>query len=318
MSENVKYQLFEKSPFESLPSLQTQPQSQSQSQNEIEYHIKLFEESVTKYVNQYHPKLFILTPCFGSVCYADYTASLLDTLELFRKFNIPIGVQFCKNDSLVSRARNNLIAKALYNKEITHVMFIDNDIGWDPYSILKLLISDKPIIAGIYPLKNYNWNKLVKDPLNPYNSNVIQSWIDKKNASQLNGYVNDEDIVQFNLLNYNVNYLSSNVEIENNLTKVRHAATGFMMIQRNVIEKMFKAFPSTKYTDDVGFLKPEENEYAYALFDCGVENNHYYSEDWLFCHRWQKMGGDVWIDVSINLSHTGIEVYKGCYMTNLM
>jgi hypothetical protein len=90
------------------------------------------------------------------------------------------------------------------------------------------------------------------------------------------------------------------------------------MIQRNVIEKMFKAFPSTKYTDDVGFLKPEENEYAYALFDCGVENNHYYSEDWLFCHRWQKMGGDVWIDVSINLSHTGIEVYKGCYMTNLM
>ena len=321
MSENVKYQLFEQSLFEPQQSENINLNEnliQPKNENEIEDASKMFEETVRNYVSIYKPNLVILTPCFGSVCYADYTASLLETVGLLRHFDIEVSVQFCKNDSLVSRARNNLIAKALHLKDTTHVMFIDNDIGWDPACILKLLIANKPIVAGIYPLKNYDWQKLLKDPLNPYNSNVIQSWITKKNNSQLKNFFDDEHVIQFNLLKYNVNYLNNYLEIENNLTKVKHAPTGFMMIQRNVIEKMMQAFPSTKYADDVSFLKPEENEFAYALFDCGVEDNHYYSEDWLFCHRWQRMGGDVWIDVSINLTHTGIEVYKGCYMMNLI
>jgi hypothetical protein len=90
------------------------------------------------------------------------------------------------------------------------------------------------------------------------------------------------------------------------------------MIKRNTIEKMMEAFPSTKYVDDVHFLKPDENEFAYALFDCGVEDGHYYSEDWLFCHRWTKMGGEIFIDVSINLTHTGVEDYQGSYIASIL
>jgi hypothetical protein len=232
--------------------------------------------------------------------------------------NIPLKIEFCKNDSLVSRARNNLIARAMTDKDATHFLFIDNDISWDPADILKLLIADKDLVGGIYPLKNYDWEKLVKDPQNPYNSNVVQSWIQKKNDSQLKSMISDAGMVQFNLLRYNINYLSSTLEIQNNLTKVRHLATGFMMIRRKVIDTMMKAFPSTKYVDDVNFLKPEENDMAYALFDCGVEEGHYFSEDWLFCHRWSKMGGEIYVDVSINLTHTGIEDYRGCYVSTII
>ena len=81
---------------------------------------------------------------------------------------------------------------------------------------------------------------------------------------------------------------------------------------------MSRAFPSAKYTDDVGFLQGEENDYAFALFDCGVEEGHYCSEDWLFCSRWSKMGGDTWIDVTINLNHSGVEDFKGCYLASLL
>ena len=91
-----------------------------------------------------------------------------------------------------------------------------------------------------------------------------------------------------------------------------------MMIKRATIAKMFEAFPSTKYVDDVSFLRPEENVNAYALFDCGVEDGHYYSEDWMFCSRWSKMSGEIWTDVSINLSHIGIEKYNGCYLATLI
>ena len=91
-----------------------------------------------------------------------------------------------------------------------------------------------------------------------------------------------------------------------------------MMIQRKVIEKMSQAFPSTKYTDDVGYLRGDENNFAYALFDCGVENGHYLSEDWMFCNRWSNMGGQIYAEVSICLTHIGPEHYKGCYMASLI
>lgn len=276
------------------------------------------DQSLRDYVAKHSPKLYLLTPCFASLCYVNYVFCLMQTVEACRDYNIELKVEFCRNDSLVSRARNNLVARAMADPKMTHIIFIDNDISWDPADILKLMLADKPLIGGIYPLKHYYFDKLVKDPQNPYNSNVAQGWIAKKNQSQFKNFISDEKMIQYNLLKYNVNYLSNQLQIEQNLTKVKHLATGFMMIQRHVIEKMGKAFPSTKYVDDVSFLMPHENEFAYALFDCGVEEGHYFSEDWLFCNRWSKMGGDIWIDVTINLTHTGIEDYAGSYLSSLI
>jgi hypothetical protein len=242
----------------------------------------------------------------------------MNTINTLKSLHIDMQIEFCKNDSLVSRARNNLVARAMSDLNMTHILFIDSDISWEPTSILKLMMADKHLVGGVYPLKHYNWEKLVSDPLNPYKSNIIQTWLKTKNESQLKDFISDETFIQNKLLNYNINYLDSYLTIEDNLAKVKHTATGFMMIQRSVIENMMKAFPSTKYVDDVHFLKPDENKFAYALFDCGVEDGHYYSEDWLFCHRWTKMGGDIFIDVSINLTHTGVEDYAGSYIASIM
>jgi len=276
------------------------------------------EQQIMEFKKKYNPLIYILTPCFNGMCYVNYMTCFLNTLSFFSKFNIQIHLEFCKNDSLVSRARNNLIARAMTNKKATHFLFIDNDISWDPLDIIKLLLADKQLVGGVYPLKNYDWKKLLVDSTNPYNSNIIQSLITKKNNSVFKDLISDESMIQHNILRYNVNYLNNSLKIENNLAKVRHIATGFMMIKRSTIEKMMIAFPSTKYKDDVSFLKPEENEMAYALFDCGVEEGHYFSEDWLFCDRWSKMGGDIYIDISINLTHTGIEDYRGSYITTII
>jgi hypothetical protein len=258
--------------------------------------------------------VMILTPCYGSLCYVNYVSCLMNTMILFSKLGLNLRVEFCRNDSLVSRARNNLIAKAMCDKAITHMLFIDADITWNPIDILKLVLADKNIVGGVYPIKNYEWNKLIEP-----GKNVVKEWIDKKNASQLSRAVSDADIIQHRMMRYNLNYISNTLEVSNNLTKVRHLATGFMMIRRDRIEKMARAFPSTKYTDDVGFLHGEaENEYAYALFDCGVEDGHYCSEDWLFCSRWAKMGGETWVDVTINLNHCGVEDFKGSYLASLI
>lgn len=269
---------------------------------------------ISEYISKINPVIYILTPCYGSVCFVNYIDCLIKTKELFHSLGITVEVIFCKSDSLVSRARNNLLAKAMNDSNMTHIMFIDNDITWDPFDILKLLIADKQVIGGIYPLKKYNFEKIIptEEKINP-----IKDMINAKNNSQING-ITDLDTVQMKLLTYNVNYISKEVKIQNNLTQVKHVATGFMMIQRNVIEQMSTLYPLTKYTDDVGFLTDEEQKYAYALFDCGVVDDHYLSEDWMFCNRWTKKDGEVWIDISINLTHTGIHDFKGCYMSSLI
>ena len=44
-----------------------------------------------------HPKvgLWILTPCFASLCYVKFVTSLIKTMDLFRQIDIPISVEFC-------------------------------------------------------------------------------------------------------------------------------------------------------------------------------------------------------------------------------
>lgn len=270
-----------------------------------------FEKRVDEYVKTTKPFVCILTPCYGGVACVEYVTSLMNTMNAFQAIGINIKIEFCRNDSLVSRARNNLVAKALNDPKVTHVMFIDNDIVWEPMSIIKLLIADKALIGGVYPLKNYFWNKLTEP-------DIIKNWVDAKNGSILKDALSDEGLIQNKLLHYNLNLLPEGLQISNNIGRVRHIATGFMLIQRSTLEKMFQAFPSTKYTDDISFLRPEENKFAYALFDCGVEDDHYYSEDWMFCSRWSKMGGEIWVDISINLTHIGIERYTGSYMSQLV
>jgi len=253
--------------------------------------------------------LYILTPCYGGSCFTHYVTCLLDTIKTLESYDIKVKPEFCNCDSLVPRARNNLIARSMNNKEMTHMIFIDADITWNPLDILKLLYHDKDIIGGIYPLKRYHWNKL--------SNNTITEWIEKKQQTILKDIISDEDLIACKMVNYNLNYVGNEIKIVNNLIEVKHLATGFMMVKRNAIEHMFKGFPYTKYVDDIGFLTQPENEFAYALFDCGVEHGHYLSEDWMFCERWRKMNKSVFVDVSISLNHTGTETFKGCYLTSL-
>lgn len=271
-----------------------------------------FETSVKEYVSKHSPKLHILTPCYGSVCYVTYVSSLMNTISILKHFQIPYQIDFCCSDSLVSRARNNLIARAMSDTEMTHILFIDADITWNPQDVLKLLLANTYVVGGVYPLKKYNWTKLAADP------NVVQKWVTAQKENELFQNYPTEQYLQHKLLDYNVTHKSSELAVENNLTEVKNIACGFMMIKRETLELLQKAFPSTKYADDVSFLKEDQNKYAYALFDCGVEEGRYLSEDWMFCSRWQKLGGKAYIDVTVNLSHTGVEHYHGSFLSSVL
>jgi hypothetical protein len=258
-------------------------------------------------------KLIILTPCYGGITHVNYMICLINTIELFKNVGISLHIEFCKNDSLITRARNNLIAVGMNIPDATHFMFIDNDITWNPIEIIKLLISNKDVVGGVYPLKSYKWDKL----LNMEDDSITNIINKKRENNEVLKYFDNETILKSQLLKYNMNVYNAELKIENNITEIRHLPTGFMMLKREVIEQMSTVYKDTKYCDDIGFLNRDQDKYAYALFDTGILDGHYLSEDWLFCERWTKIGGKIHMDVSILLTHTGMEDYTGCFILSV-
>ena len=51
----------------------------------------------------------------------------------------------------------------------------------------------------------------------------------------------------------------------------------------------------------------------YAFFDTSINeiSKRYLSEDYTFCRRWQKIGGNIWLDPDIKLNHVGQYVFSG-------
>lgn len=286
---------------------------ESESNKNIEeLYQKQLNESHFEYISnklnslKTRPSLAILIPCYGGLIHLGFHTSIIETIKLFSHLNLECKQIYLPNDSLISRSRNNLIAKALSDKTTTHVLFIDTDIVWNPFEILKLLIADKYLVGGIYPLKKYNWEYFS-------NPNFQTELIERRKKSALQTNTNDQNFLQYLMVKYNTNLLPGK-KIIDGLVEVKHLPTGFMMIKVEAIHRMIKAFPYLKYVDDVGFLSKDENEYAYTLFDTCVVDEHLYSEDWTFCHRWTQIGGKCYANMTISLTHIGVEEFKGSFV----
>lgn len=110
--------------------------------------------------------------------------------------------------------------------------------------------------------------------------------------------------------NYVINLLPQ-TKIQGEIFTVDTAGTGFLIFRRSVYERLIAAHPETKYVDDVGLGKQYE-PMMYAIFDCKIdEKGHYLSEDWLFCRRWQALGGEIWAHSKTLLNHIGHYEYQG-------
>jgi hypothetical protein len=97
--------------------------------------------------------LHIGMPCYGGNVSEPTMTSLLRFILLAQQVGLNWSLDTMVNESLVTRARNNLMAKMMTNNAATHFMFIDADIRFQPESILQMMACDKDVIGGLYPKK---------------------------------------------------------------------------------------------------------------------------------------------------------------------
>ena len=99
-------------------------------------------------------RVHIYMPCYGGMLTESTFMSYIKWANTARQLGLDWTVETMTNESLISRARNTLTAKFLHNKESTHLMFIDADIGWEPWHLLVMLDAQKDVIGGLYPMKS--------------------------------------------------------------------------------------------------------------------------------------------------------------------
>jgi hypothetical protein len=93
-------------------------------------------------------------PCYGGNLTESTFMSFIKWSNTARQLGIDWTMETMTNESLITRARNTLTAKFLTNPDSTHLMFIDADIGWEPWHLLVMLNADKDVIGGLYPMKS--------------------------------------------------------------------------------------------------------------------------------------------------------------------
>lgn len=93
-------------------------------------------------------------PCYGGMVSEPTMTSFLRFTLMAARAGLNWSLDTMVNESLVTRARNNLCAKMMTNPQATHFMFIDADIRFEPEAIFGMIAADKDVIGGLYPKKS--------------------------------------------------------------------------------------------------------------------------------------------------------------------
>ena len=239
--------------------------------------------------------LFVASPCYNGSVHVSFMKSVLELQKLCDRLDIDMKFHTIHFDSLVPRARNVCANDFLVNNSHDYLMFIDADIQFSPVSIIKMMKSDKDIICGAYPKKILNYEKLKK-------------YIDHS--------TDISDLVSMST-NYAINYQTNNgsITVEKDLVEVKDAPTGFLLIKREVLQKLVSESVVSEYKNDIHAYG--HGKKFYEFFPCGVFDGRYLSEDYGFCRLCQKVGYKIYCDLSVKLNHIGQFYFSGNIMKQL-
>lgn len=281
--------------------------------------------------------LFIATPMYDGMNMHLYHQSICGLVNLLTHYQIPHYIHIIANESLIQRARN-YCADAFLRSGMTHMIFIDSDIGFEPNSVVDMLALADPhsqfqIMVAPYPKKNISWEKI--------RAAVNKGFADN-DANELEKFVGD--------FVFNTRATTFNA---GQPFLVDEAGTGFMLIQRRALELFADYHSCLRYRPDHartadfdgsrdimayfhceidrGFSEQElfkvlrlaaegKNVRKLAndlLVKDGSATRRYLSEDYFFCQRAREAGIGVWMCPWIKLSHTGRYVFDGDLIATL-
>lgn len=216
-------------------------------------------------------KVWLALPCYGATITVLTMKSLVH--DMFRI--VMEGTECYIFDQLghadIYLLRAQIVSHFLSDPDATDLVMIDNDVGWEPLGLNKLLSHDVDFVAAPYPKR--------QDP--------IQFMF--RSAMENNTLIGDP---------------------ETGLIEVWGMPGGFMRIKRHVAEKMAAHYTDLNAIDGSvpsGTVCRLFDPYWIKNQD----GNRVLAEDYAFGQRWRDLGGNVYMDASISMAHIGTKAFVG-------
>ena len=263
-------------------------------------------------------KLFVATPMYGGMCLGMYMKSCLDLQGICQQYGIECRFSFIFNESLITRARNYLCDEFV-RSGMTHMLFLDADIHFDPRDVIAMLAMDKDVVGAPYPKKSIKWGSVIQAVKNNL---ALREKLkaEGKPDSEIPPEISPADVESVTG-DYVFNAVAGTGQFSiGEPLEVMELGTGFMMIKKEVFTQWEAQYPEYRYKPDhVGQANFDGTRYIHAYFDTIIdrgpnapgESERYLSEDYFFCQMWRKMGGKIFLCPWMKTHHVGTYAFHG-------
>ena len=245
--------------------------------------------------------ILIGTPIYDDQLLLSYHEAILDLLDSFRAARPEVRFRsMLAPGALVSHSRNAMATRVLREPDISHLLFIDADMGFRPALIEKMLDLDVPIAGCVYPARRSSPARFAavarEAPETPHVLAIAQEYVMGVEAF----YKSPPD---------------GRLEVRDGFARARYAGTGIMLLRREVLERMADAYPDLWSTagdpeyERLGVEGPVFQPFEALRSETGL----FLGEDLSFCRRWSELGGDIWSCFTEPVIHAGRQRFIGQY-----
>jgi hypothetical protein len=238
------------------------------------------------------------TPTYGGSFCTSYVISALDLQRECNERGIGFETLFVAHVSIIEHARNRLANLFLWTTNATHLLFVDDDMGFGVPELMKMFEwRAADVIAGMCPKKAIDWARIKRVVLAHPN-------IDPAVLPALAG--NYENM--FRLADN-----ASTVTVGTTPTPVAAIGAGVMLISRECLMRLIHMgrAPHIENADFPSAAAKNGRVPYHQFFRTETRDGMTLGEDMYFCEQVRATGGEIFGCSWIPITHTGRLDFRG-------
>jgi hypothetical protein len=203
------------------------------------------------------------------------------------KNGISFQITTTEQISSIDTARNLLASKFLLQATATHMLFIDDDMGFNLEEVVKMFEwRDKDVVAAMYPQKGFDWQRMKQIVLS--NPDIEPAHLPSLAAAYDKMFVLPGE--------------ASEITVTEKPVPVMAIGTGLMLISRQCLLRLVELanLPTVEHDPVIGGT-------TYEFFKTQI----HMGEDFYFCNLVRRYGGEVLGCPWLTVTHTGQYSFVG-------
>jgi hypothetical protein len=184
----------------------------------------------------------------------------------YQNLGIPFGLMTIGNESLITRGRNTILATFYERREFTHLLFLDADVYLPPEGLKRLIAHGKDVVGAPVALKTP-----ASDAARAFN-------------------------------------IGAALGEEGPLVMIDRIGSAALLLSRAAGDALVAEARADGrvYQRDARTIGGGDAQLHYDVFQVGVADGLYLSEDFWACRRLRALGFPIYVDPAIVTRHNGV------------